>query len=135
MKNKLLEIINLNKVYHTEKNDVLALENISFDVYENEFISIVGPSGCGKSTILSILANLEDKTDGTIKFFKDLSDDRLMTPSGFSETHSRKRNAVITPNLGTLSVTMYGTNVVISAMSDSIKKLCSTFEKILFISM
>ena len=73
MKNKLLEIINLNKVYHTEKNDVLALENISFDVYENEFISIVGPSGCGKSTILSILANLEDKTDGTIKFFKDLS--------------------------------------------------------------
>lgn len=73
MKNKLLEIINLNKIYHTEKNDVLALENISFDVYENEFISIVGPSGCGKSTILSILANLEDKTDGTIKFFKDLS--------------------------------------------------------------
>ena len=73
MKNKLLEIINLNKVYHTEKNDVLALENISFDVYENEFISIVGPSGCGKSTILSILANLEDKTDGTIKFFNDLS--------------------------------------------------------------
>lgn len=73
MKNKLLEIINLNKIYHTEKNDVLALENISFDVYENEFISIVGPSGCGKSTILSILANLEDKTDGTIKFFNDLS--------------------------------------------------------------
>lgn len=73
MKNKLLEIINLNKIYHTEKNDVLALENISFDVYENEFISIVGPSGCGKSTILSILANLEDKTDGTINFFKDLS--------------------------------------------------------------
>ena len=73
MKNKLLEIINLNKIYHTEKNDVLALENISFDVYENEFISIVGPSGCGKSTILSILANLEDKTDGNINFFKDLS--------------------------------------------------------------
>lgn len=73
MKNKLLEIINLNKIYHTEKNDVLALENISFDVYENEFISIVGPSGCGKSTILSILANLEDKTDGNIIFFKDLS--------------------------------------------------------------
>ena len=73
MKNKLLKIINLNKIYHTEKNDVLALENISFDVYENEFISIVGPSGCGKSTILSILANLEDKTEGNIIFFKDLS--------------------------------------------------------------
>ena len=70
-----------------------------------------------------------------MKFFKDLSDDRLITPCGFSEAHSRKRNAVKTPNLGTLSVTMYGINVVISVMSDSIKKLCSTFEKILFISM
>ena len=70
-----------------------------------------------------------------MKFFNDLSDDKLITPSGFSETHSRKRKAVITPNLGTLSVTMYGTNVVISVMSDSIKKLCSTFEKILFIYM
>lgn len=73
MKNKLLEIVNLSKIYHTEKSDVLALEDISFDIYENEFISIVGPSGCGKSTILSILANLEDKTSGNIKFFKNLS--------------------------------------------------------------
>lgn len=73
MKNKLLEITNLSKIYHTEKDDVLALENINFDVYDNEFISIVGPSGCGKSTILSILAKLEDKTSGDINFFKDLS--------------------------------------------------------------
>ena len=68
-----------------------------------------------------------------MKFFNDLSDDRLMTPSGFSETHSKKRNADITPNLGTLSVTIYGIKVVISVMSDSIKKFCSTFEKMLAI--
>lgn len=73
MKNKLLEIINLNKVYHTEKDDVLALEAITFDVFENDFISIVGPSGCGKSTILSILAGLESKTNGSIIFHKNLS--------------------------------------------------------------
>ena len=71
MKNKLLEVKNLKKIFHTEKDDVLALENVSFDVYENEFISLVGPSGCGKSTILSILAGLNKPTDGNIKFSRD----------------------------------------------------------------
>ena len=73
MKNKLLEVKNLKKIFHTEKDDVLALENVSFDVYENEFISLVGPSGCGKSTILSILAGLNKPTDGNIKFSRDIT--------------------------------------------------------------
>lgn len=73
MKNKILKVINLEKVYHTKNEDVLALKDVSFDIYENEFISIVGPSGCGKSTILSILANLEDKTSGNVEGDKDLT--------------------------------------------------------------
>lgn len=63
---KILEISNLCKKYHTEKEEIEAIDNITFDVYEGEFISIVGPSGCGKSTILSILCNLIDKSDGNI---------------------------------------------------------------------
>lgn len=73
MKTKLLEVKNLKKIFHTEKDDVLALENVSFDVYENEFISLVGPSGCGKSTILSILSGLNKPTDGNIKFSRDIT--------------------------------------------------------------
>ena len=73
MKNKLLEVKNLKKIFHTEKDDVLALENVSFDVYENEFVSLVGPSGCGKSTILSILSGLNKPTDGNIKFSRDIT--------------------------------------------------------------
>ena len=64
---KILEISNLKKYYHTLDEEVLALKDISFSVYEGEFISIVGPSGCGKSTILSILSNLIDKSNGDIK--------------------------------------------------------------------
>jgi NitT/TauT family transport system ATP-binding protein len=67
---KILEITNLKKYYHDEKSETLAIENISFDVYENEFISIVGTSGCGKSTLLSILAGLENKSDGSISLNK-----------------------------------------------------------------
>ena len=72
MKTKLLSISNLGKYYYSITDQVEAVKDVSFDVFENEFISIVGPSGCGKSTILSILGNLEDKTSGDITFYKDL---------------------------------------------------------------
>lgn len=73
MKNKLLTISNLGKTYFSKDSDVVALNDISFDVYENEFITIVGPSGCGKSTILSILAGLTNKSSGNVYFHKDLT--------------------------------------------------------------
>ena len=72
MKTKLLSINNLGKYYYSITDQIEAVKDVSFDVFENEFISIVGPSGCGKSTILSILGNLEDKTSGNITFYKDL---------------------------------------------------------------
>ena len=71
MKNNLLEIQNLSKIYHDKDRELLALKDISFKVKKDEFISIVGPSGCGKSTILSILSNMIDKSSGTITFNKD----------------------------------------------------------------
>ena len=68
---KILTITNLEKSFHTRDGEIKALESVSFDVREKEFISIVGPSGCGKSTILSILADLEEKSNGEINFSKD----------------------------------------------------------------
>ena len=68
--NKLLSIKNLYKNYNNQKESINAVDNISFDVYENDFISLIGPSGCGKSTILSIIGNLDDKSFGDI-FYKE----------------------------------------------------------------
>lgn len=73
MKNEILEIKKLRKNYHDKKTEVSALENISFEVYEKEFISIVGPSGCGKSTILSILSGLESKSSGSFNFSRPIT--------------------------------------------------------------
>ena len=73
MKNKILEIVDLKKCFHSKDDSIVALDGIDFDVYKNEFISIVGPSGCGKSTILSILAGLYEKSDGQINLDKDIS--------------------------------------------------------------
>lgn len=63
----LLEIKNLKKNYHTPKEEIQAISNISFTLEEKEFLSIVGPSGCGKSTILSILSGICEKSDGEIQ--------------------------------------------------------------------
>ena len=64
--NKILEIKNLSKKYHTKKGEIWAVKDFSIDLYHNDFMAIVGPSGCGKSTILSILSNLDKKTSGII---------------------------------------------------------------------
>lgn len=70
--NKLLSIKNLNKVYYSKKDEIEAIKDISFDLYEGEFVSIVGPSGCGKSTLLNILTNMDNKTKGKIEFNETL---------------------------------------------------------------
>ncbi len=70
--NKLLEIKNLSKNYNTKMGEVKAIDNISFDVYDKEFLCIIGSSGCGKSTLLNILANLDYLSDGEIIKNNDL---------------------------------------------------------------
>ena len=65
---KLLSIKELSKNYLTKKQVICAVKDVSFDVNDEDFISIIGPSGCGKSTILSIIGNLEEKSKGKIIF-------------------------------------------------------------------
>lgn len=64
----LLSIRKLKKNYQDLDGEVEALGGIDLDVYEGEILSIVGPSGCGKTSLLSILSNLENKSDGNVKF-------------------------------------------------------------------
>ena len=68
MSDNILVVKNLSKSYHNIKKEVLAIDDVSFDVSDKEFVSIVGPSGCGKSTILGIIANILDKSKGDIVF-------------------------------------------------------------------
>lgn len=63
---KLLELKNINLTYQTLKSETKAIEDISFEVNQGEFVSIVGPSGSGKTTILSIISGLLKATSGNI---------------------------------------------------------------------
>lgn len=68
---KILKVENLKKVYGKGENEVIALNNVSFEVEEGEFISIIGPSGSGKSTLLHLLAGLENPSSGSVYFYKE----------------------------------------------------------------
>lgn len=69
--NKILEIKNLSKKYHTKDGEIVAIQNININVLEGEFISLVGSSGCGKSTLLNIIAGLDKQSEGDVTFFKN----------------------------------------------------------------
>jgi NitT/TauT family transport system ATP-binding protein len=62
----ILSLENIGLTYHTKNGEIKALENLSFNVKEEEFIAIVGPSGCGKTTILSLIAGLLKPSQGKI---------------------------------------------------------------------
>ena len=60
----MIKIENLSKSFHTDEVETLALRNVSLEINDGEFISIMGPSGCGKSTLLNIIGLLDNPTSG-----------------------------------------------------------------------
>ncbi len=64
----LLSVSNITKRFKTSRHDTMALQDISLDINQGEFICVVGPSGCGKSTLLNLIAGLDDPTSGQLVF-------------------------------------------------------------------
>src|SRR5881396_1213730 len=63
----LVELRNVSKIYRLGEEEIRALDDVSLDIEEGEFISIIGPSGSGKSTLMHILGCLDSPTKGTIQ--------------------------------------------------------------------
>lgn len=60
----MIKVENLSKSFRTEEVETVALDNVSFEVKDGEFVAIMGPSGCGKSTLLNIMGLLDNPTAG-----------------------------------------------------------------------
>ncbi|AUG58360.1 ABC transporter ATP-binding protein [Acetivibrio saccincola] len=76
-----ISVKNLTKVYGNTEYGVRALNNVSFEIPDKQFISVTGPSGSGKSTLLHLLGGIETPTSGTVFYGEEdiytLDDKRL----------------------------------------------------------
>ncbi len=61
----MIKVTDLSKVFRTEEIETTALDKVSFEIKDGEFVAIMGPSGCGKSTLLNILGLLDNPTSGS----------------------------------------------------------------------
>ena len=86
----MIKITNLEKFYRTEEVETVALNKLSMEVKEGEFVAVMGPSGCGKSTLLNILGLLDDPDGGSFMF-------NGIEVAGFNE---RKRADLRKRNIG-----------------------------------
>lgn len=110
-----LEIKALTKIY----NKKTVLNNISFDVNDGEFLSILGPSGCGKTTLLKILIGIENETSG--KILKNGKEITKIDPSkrGMGIVF---QNYALFPNMTVLENVMYALNLKLKDKNKSKKE-------------
>ena len=89
---ELLKVSNLKKIYNMKlrMQQCIALNHVSFDVSEGEFVAIMGPSGSGKTTLLNIIASLDRPTEGDV----------MLDGKGFSAIRDRELSEFRRKHLG-----------------------------------
>src|SRR5512136_2608760 len=82
----LISLVDVTKTYHIEAGDFTALDHVSLDIGENDFVAIMGPSGSGKSTMMNQLGILDVPSTGELL----ISGKNVATMSNLERTHLRR---------------------------------------------
>jgi putative ABC transport system ATP-binding protein len=84
----MLKLHNLYKVYRTDEIETVALNGVSLEIAQGDFVAVMGPSGCGKSTLLNIVGLLDNPSEGDYWFF----DENVANYSETQRSTIRKKN-------------------------------------------
>ena len=114
----ILKTKNLVKIYGEEPNIVKALDNVSVEINEGEFVSIIGTSGSGKSTLLNMLGGLDKPTSGEIT----ISGNKIGNMKDEELTVFRRRNiGFIFQNYNLVPILNVYENIVLPIELDGVK--------------
>ncbi len=84
----MIQLKDLTKIYRTDAMETTALDHITLQINEGEFVAIMGPSGCGKSTLLNTLGMLDSPTSGSYLF----NGQEIVTLNEKGRSNVRKKN-------------------------------------------
>ena len=115
----LLETRDLKKHYRMGDTVVRALDGVSIDVPEGQFVALLGPSGSGKSTLLNLVAGLDRPTAGTLRI--DGTDMAAMSQEELTR-HRRKNVGIIFQSFNLVSTMTALDNVTLAMMFDGVAK-------------
>lgn len=87
---KLIEAIDINKIFKDGRRDITALNKTNFSVEAGEFVAVIGPSGSGKSTLLTILGGLQQPSEGKV----------IINNNKFSEVSDKERTKLRFDEIG-----------------------------------
>jgi len=82
----LIRLVDVSKVYHLEAGDFTALNHVSLDIMEGDFVALMGPSGSGKSTMMNQLGILDVPTTGELS----ISGKNVAKMTNLERTHMRR---------------------------------------------
>ncbi|SFR64536.1 ABC transporter ATP-binding protein [Halogeometricum limi] len=114
-----ITIDNVRKEYDSDAGTIRAVDDVSLDVADGEFLTIVGPSGSGKSTLLRMIAGLEDITDGEIRIGETVVNDIAPQNRGVAMVF---QNYALYPHMSVRQNMSYGLKLTTDLGSDEIRR-------------
>ena len=91
----ILKFDNVSKIFYTRQSQTVAVNKLSFEVNEGEFVALIGPSGCGKTTILSLVCGLIKPTSGSIQFSRENAVGYMLQRDQLFEWRTIERNVLL----------------------------------------
>lgn len=123
------KILELKSVY-AGYNDEVILKDVSFEIFDDDFIGIIGPNGGGKTTLLNVILGLIKPFKGSVVFYDDHQNERNNKIGYLPQINKIDKKFPITVNEVVLSGLIYGTGVFGRYSKQQIKKAEDTLKRI-----